>query len=152
MTNKLDQVARQVAALAESERFLERKVEELARELRLARGTEDLTSRAAQTVEAVSPSQDITRKTRRPTEYFVGDEGPTPELYAVVETLLRQRPRSFQELLDLTGARPNRIKGVIVQLQRRDQPLINLGSDRQALWFIATPQVLERFARSFRRR
>jgi hypothetical protein len=103
---------------------------ELEKQLRLARGTKDTAS----------------------TEYRVGDEGPTPELMAVIKRMLEERPLTFQALLDETGARANRIKGCIMRLQREGVSVVNLGNEQKALWFIPDDAVLQRITRAQRKR
>jgi hypothetical protein len=121
-------------AIAERGAILKQQADALEKKIALARGTEDVTA--------------IARKVaRRPTEYFVGDEGPTPELYAAVDRMLRTRRMTFQELLDATGARANRIKGVLMRLQRDEVPLMNLGDERRAIWFIPDQGSMQRLAR-----
>lgn len=71
-------------------------------------------------------------------------EPPTDELYSQIEELLRKKPHTFQELIELTGARGNRVSGVIHKLKLRDGiHLMNLGERRFALWFIR-PDLTER--------
>lgn len=67
----------------------------------------------------------------------IGDEGPTPELFDAVERIIRVRPHTLQELQEATGARRNRISGVLVKLQVRGLPVVNRGTDQRALWSIS---------------
>ena len=106
---------------------------ELQQKLRIARGTRDL-------------------KPVSKTTYFVGDDGPTPELYAAIERMLRQKSMTFQELLDETGARANRIKGVLMRILRDEKPLVNLGNERKALWRIADPSMVKQLRAALRGR
>lgn len=71
-----------------------------------------------------------------------GDEGSTEELMSVIKQLLQGRALTFQELLE-TGARPNRIKSVIMRLQREGVRVVNLGSRYRALWFIPTETTVQ---------
>jgi hypothetical protein len=66
----------------------------------------------------------------------LGDDAPTPALYAAVETMLRERPMTFAELTAATGARRGRLSGVIVQMQRAGRKLANLGTERRARWML----------------
>lgn len=100
---------------------------------RLARGTADVTAEAR----AVSV-------TAGPGVYRVGDEGPTPELMQAVRRMLVEHPMTFQEILDMTGARANRVKGVIMRLQREGTAVVNLGTEAKAIWFCPSPEVLKR--------
>lgn len=68
----------------------------------------------------------------------IGDEAPTAELRAIVVRMVRQRPWTFHELTEATGARRGRLSGVLVALQREGEPLVNLGTERRARWFLAS--------------
>ena len=128
------EISTRLSKLAEETKRLTDEAAELKQKLRIARGTRDNVKMA------------------RATEYFVGDEGPTPQLYDAVERMLRQRSMTFQELLDETGARANRIKGVLMRIQRDEKPLVNLGSDRKALWRIADPNMVRQLRMALRGR
>lgn len=78
---------------------------------------------------------------------LIGDEMPTPALMALVQTLITEKPHTFQELLEATGARDNRIKGVLMRLQREGAKLVNLGTQTKALWFIPNEDVMRRITR-----
>lgn len=67
----------------------------------------------------------------------VGDEGPTQELVHAVTAIIGDRPMGMRELIDATGARGNRVSGVIVQLQRSGAPIQNVGTAAVARWFLA---------------
>lgn len=72
--------------------------------------------------------------------WAVGDEGETAELRESVAKLLRYRPMTLQEIVEATGARRNRISGVLVKLQVRGFPVQNLGDGQRAVWFISGSQ------------
>ena len=128
MKNKVDLVeqARQVRLMAE----------ELERKARMAKGTKELKPMKGSVV--VKPA-------RGP--YWCGDEGPTEDLMVAVWRMLLDRPRTFREILEATGARDNRIKGVIMRLQREGKRVVNMGDDNKALWFAPTDEVLKRIMR-----
>lgn len=71
-----------------------------------------------------------------------GDGASTDVLYGEVYRLLREAPRSFAELMQLTGGRRGRVSGALVQLQREGKPLERLGTPEdptgrhRALWRI----------------
>lgn len=65
--------------------------------------------------------------------WVVGDSGPTVDLMSVVEGLLRARPMTLRELERATGARRNRLSGVLWRL-RRDGRVVNKGNGQTALW------------------
>ena len=114
--------------LVEQARQLRLQAEELEKQARFARGTGDVTAEVA----------------------LIGDEMPTPALMALVQTLITEKPLTFQELLEATGARDNRVKGVLMRLQREGVKVVNLGSQTKARWFIPNEDVLRRITRSRR--
>lgn len=121
------------------------------RQLRLL--VEDLARRvpAAPRVEAVAPPVEvIDERDPKPVNYHVGDSGSTDELTEIVLELLSQRPMYFREIVEETGARANRIKGVIVRLQREGHRVIDLApaGALKALWFVPSDEVLERLIRT----
>lgn len=75
-----------------------------------------------------------TRENVRP--FFVGDESTTQELKSAVERAIRSRGMTLADLETETGARRNRISGVLVKLQREDVPVINEGDGYRAIWRI----------------
>lgn len=113
--------------LVEQARQLRLQAEELERKVKLARGTRDL---------------------KRPNH--VGDETSTAELVDAITRLLRVKPMTFQELLEATGARDNRIKGVLMRMQRVGMRLVNLGTEQKALWFLPNDEVFTRIMRAKR--
>jgi uncharacterized protein (DUF2461 family) len=131
MAKKMEKdLVSQAKQLREQTELLEKQTIELEKQVKLAKGT---------------------RTIARGTEYYVGDEGPTPELLEAIRKMLTERPLTFQALLDATGARPNRIKGVIMRLQREGARVVNLGNEARALWFIPDPGVLDRIMRAKQR-
>lgn len=81
--------------------------------------------------------------------YYVGDEGPTEDLMAAITKMLQDRPCRFPEILEATGARDNRIKGVINRLQREGVRIVDVAPEgtRGALWFIPSDEVMSRIMR-----
>lgn len=51
--------------------------------------------------------------------WVIGDEVDTPTLRSTVERYCRLRPFTHSELVHVTGANPNRVKGVITDLKLR---------------------------------
>jgi hypothetical protein len=109
---------------------------DLEKKARLARGTE----------RNIAPPKAVVAPKRG--RYFVGDNGPTEELMLTVSAMLQERPWTFRDILEQTGARDNRIKGVIMRLQREGVKVVNLGEENKALWFIPDQRVLRRLSRS----
>lgn len=66
--------------------------------------------------------------------WVVGDDSQPHELQAAIERLLRDRPMTFQQLIEATGARRARVSGCIVQLQRTGAKIVNLGTPTRAIW------------------
>ncbi len=110
-----------------------KEVERLERQLRGVRGTRDL------------------KKATNGSEYRVGDEGPTGELYDVVHRMLLEKPHTLQALIDETGARANRLKGVVWRLQLNEKRVVNLGTDAKAIWFICNDEVAARLRRALKK-
>lgn len=113
--------------LREKAAELTRAADELVAKTRLARGT-----------------RDNVKPLTRASEYHVGNEGPTAELLEVVKTMLTGHARTFREILDATGAGDNRIKGVLMRMQREGVNLVNVGTDTRALWTIMSPEAYAR--------
>lgn len=117
----LVEIARQKRLTAEA---LEHEAAELERQATMAKGTQ----------------RDI-----KPEELpLIGDEMPTPALMALVQALISDKPCTFQELLHATGARDNRVKGVLMRLQREGHRVINLGTQAKALWFLPSDEAMRR--------
>lgn len=132
---------RNTVDLVEQARTLRLQVEALEKKVALARGTQRVRRPTGQVI--VKPA-------RGP--YFVGDESSTGNLMAVVQRMLTERPWRFQEMLEATGARDNRIKGVIMRLQREGVRVVDVAPEgsNKALWFIPSDEVLARLARAKR--
>lgn len=129
MNTKTTKTSEQIIQnLADKANNVAKEAEELMRQIRIARGTRDLTPVPAPT--------------------YVGDEGPTGELLEAVRRLVTERPQMHQDLLQATGARADRIKGVLMRIQREDDSrLVNLGTETRALWFIPDGETLKRLRR-----
>lgn len=74
--------------------------------------------------------------------YRIGDSAPPHELNSEVKRLIQERPMSTQELIEITGARLTRVSGALVALQRSENQLLNLGSQRRARWFLVGDNVV----------
>jgi hypothetical protein len=123
--------------IVEQARQLRLQAESLEKTARLARGTGRIKRPTGQVL--VKPA-------RGP--FYVGDDGPTEELMVVVQAMLQDRPSRFQEILEATGARDNRIKGVIMRLQREGVNVVDVSPVQgKALWFIPSQEVLQRITR-----
>lgn len=133
----MDKAKKIVVDLVEQARQLRLDAEALEKKVQLARGTQRVTR----------APQNIIVKPHGP--HWVGDEGPTEQLMIVVKDMLEERPLRFQEILDATGARDNRIKGVIMRLQREGVRVVDVSPPHsgKALWFIPSDDVLKRLER-----
>lgn len=131
-----------IVDLIEQSRQLRLQAEELEKKLTHARGT-------ARIRKPTIPmrAQVIVKPARGP--YYVGDEGSTEELMATIQRMLMDRPRMFQDILTETGARDNRIKGVINRLQREGVRIVDVAPEGtgKALWFIPSDEVMKRIMR-----
>ncbi len=109
---------------------IEEQAKRLERELKLARGTGEHApvKKALATAPAMKPGAN---------PYFIGDDTSTAKLSETIERCISDRPRTRAELVELTGANPNRINGVINRLQVGGAPVKNLGTKAKALWYIA---------------
>lgn len=123
--------------LVEQARQLRMQAEALERDARRARGTQ----------RNLKPGNVIVKPKHGPN--YVGDDGPTEELMRVVQAMLTERPLRFVEILEATGARDNRIKGVIMRLQREGVRVVDVAPAGigKALWFIPSDEVLKRLER-----
>jgi hypothetical protein len=124
--------------LVEQARQLRMQAEALERMAKMAKGTKELPK----------TGNVVVKPARGP--YWCGDEGPTDELMTQVWRMLLDRPYTFQQILDATGARDNRVKGVIMRLQREGKRVVNIGDPNRALWFAPSDEVLKRILASKR--
>lgn len=128
--------------LVEQARQLRLQAEELEKNARRARGT--------QRMRRATAGQNVIVKPSGP--YWVGNEGSTEELMETIQKMLTERPWRFREILDATGAGDNRIKGVIMRLQREGVRVVDVAPEGtgKALWFIPSEAVLDRLTRARR--
>lgn len=125
---------REQHAREEAEARLKREEAEAAI-ARLARGTRDVPASKLPTI-PLMPAHPPARRS----PYWVGDDGPTDELKAAILRCIQGNPNgtTFQEILQATGARGNRVSGAIVKLQRDGHRIKNLGDQRVARWWAPT--------------
>lgn len=77
----------------------------------------------------------------------------TKILYDKVLGLITERPRLFRELVaetDTANGGENRVKGVLVRLQRDGHPVVNLGNGSRAIWFCDVHDRVSEIARGRR--
>lgn len=134
----IEQLANRAHELAAHGRELAIEADRLEQQIRLARGTRE-----------ISP---LLR--RRASGAYGGREADnisTPALYETIRDLVAARPMRFRDLVEATQAGENRIKGVIVRLQRDGVGLLNLGDQAKALWFIPSDETRKRITKRDRR-
>lgn len=148
----------------------------LIRQVTLARGTRDLepapsvTPSAPTAKGAAAPSAPRTPGERGPGEYAqvrrrrpateADTSKPAPdvskrdtstsELYQKVQSTLSDKPYTFRDLVGVLGLEAkdeNRVKSIIVRLQRDGAPLVNLGNGSRAIWWIDVHGRIEAIAR-----
>jgi len=110
----LDELTASIAAWAKQADEVARKATELQKMVVRARGTRD-------NIQPMQPIQPI------------GDHASAEALYAEVERLLKLAPRSHSELMSLTGARSNRISGIVNKLHETGH-VRNTGLPHRAIW------------------
>ncbi len=138
---------RKTVDLVEQARQLRQQAEALEKMVKKARGTR----RNTKVPWFGEPKGDkLMRPTRSP--YFVGDEGSTEQLMDAVQRMLAERPWNFHDMLEALGARDNRIKGVIMRLQREGVRVVDVAPSGtgKALWFIPSDAAVRVIARARR--
>lgn len=90
----------------------------------------DLNTLAKKVVELKQKALDV--KTR----WWIGDQTSTETLINKVQEVISNRPRTLQELHEMTGASRSRISGAIVRLQVNGLQVQNLGTKYRALWWL----------------
>lgn len=85
-------------------------------------------------------------------QHVLGDNGPASELREFVYRLISQRPFSHRELCIVSGARENRISGVLADLREDPKTRVaNLGDGSRGRWLILPldlkPSPLAKFRR-----
>ncbi len=70
--------------------------------------------------------------------WWIGDETSTDELIWKVQEVISNRPRTLQEIHEVTGASRARCSGALVRLQVNGLPVQNLGTRYRALWWLPT--------------
>lgn len=106
----------------------------LEQNVRLARGTK-------------RDIQGITQPTApaQPRPMLVTDVASSP-LYAKVRELVTTRPLTLRELIEQTKAEENKVKVVLMRMQRDEIGLMNMGNRYRALWFIPSEAFRKQFA------
>ena len=142
----ITQLANRAHALAEHSRTLAREAEDLEAQVKLARGTALDVSKEAAAAGAKPARPDGSYSVSRARRNVVVPNGEpaTHELYETIKQLITDQPRRFRDIVEATHAGENRIKGVLVRLQRDGAGVVNLGDGARALWFIPDDEVLAR--------
>lgn len=66
----------------------------------------------------------------------IGDDTEARVLIERVRVLISERPMTTRELVSATGARPSRVSGALVAIQRGTDKVLDLGSPRLGRWFL----------------
>jgi hypothetical protein len=107
----------------------DRSIEELSASISAWAKKADEVARQAAELEQIVVRARGTRDFAKP----IGDDAPASVLQAEVERLLAIKPRTHQELVTLTGARTNRISGIVFRLYETGA-VRNTGLPHRALW------------------
>lgn len=128
--------------LVEEARQLRMQAEELEKKVQHARGTARMRKPTLQARPNV-----IVKPARGP--YWLGNDGTTRDLMDAIARMLMERPWLYRDIVEATGAGENRIKGAITALQREGRRVVDVAppGTGKALWFIPSPEVLDRIAR-----
>lgn len=106
--------------------------EKLESQIRLARGTREIEPMTLAEAESIPVAVND-----KPSDQVRADgESSTRDVINQVRTMLEARPCTFRELKEACQVSDNRLKGVIVQLQRAEIGLLNLGSPARASWYV----------------
>lgn len=137
-TNTNPDTTKKLAELAERARVLSHETEQLAQallleqQLRTAKGTRrDLAGKAHAAVAAALPKPSVA-------------DSP---LYEQIRQMVTAKPYTLRDLIAETKAEENKVKVVLLRMQRDEIGLTNLGSQYRALWFIPDAKLLERLKR-----
>lgn len=137
ITPDLESLAAQLSELKVRHEAAEAEISTLEEQLhaqlsgQLARGTRNsLGGKAADAVKAA----------QKRSPWYVGDDGPTPDLIAAIAGACTEAPRGHAEIVELTGARPGRVSGALVEMRRGRMPLVNIGTEKnKAIYWFVTP-------------
>ena len=125
MNTSIPEIVAELHDIREKSESLAEQTKRLEESLRLARGTGDHTAKAIAARGAKG-------------SFNIGDNTDTPTLIATVERAITGYARTLRELVELTGARRNRISGALVKIQVAHPTSVqNVGNDARALWYIA---------------
>jgi hypothetical protein len=72
---------------------------------------------------------------------------PHNALFDQIEGLLRARPMILQDIIKTTGAETNKVKVVLLKMQREQIGIVNLGNQFRALWFIPDTEAVAKLVR-----
>lgn len=119
---RLSELSEQSARLAQHIQELQQRIA-LEQNVRLARGTR-------RDVKAPTPGKGVPVVAPP-----VNDVASSP-LYLQMKEMLAKRPYTLQELIETTKAEANKVKVVIMRMQRDEIGLENMGNRFRALWYI----------------
>lgn len=118
-----------------------------ARILELAARAKQLNADAEALAEAIALEQStkFARGTKRDMQPIarVDDVSATP-LYLEMKTMLERRPMTLREVIEATKAEENKVKVVLMRMQREEIGLVNMGNRYRALWYIPSESFRKR--------
>lgn len=103
--------------------------------------------RIGEVVKEIRPRLKNVGSEDRPAWWLVpGNSAPTAQLNAAVLALMAFRPISYKELVDYTGAKPDRVAGAI-GIAVKTKPVLELGTPVSRRWFLVPEGSLGRIAK-----
>ena len=133
----IEDIKEHLATLAQRSRELAEQADALQKQIAFARGTRDLVDARVRDNAgrySITPGKSAKRVA-------------LDELHATIRHLITERPMLFRDLVELTKADENQIKGVLMRLQRENAGVVNLGNGRIARWFIPSAAILAKLTR-----
>lgn len=147
---EIEQLALDIAERSARAQALASDIQQLAAQvdrLRKVGGTRDLAADTQPATRARSRTATIAPA--------IVNEAPaesTPDLYQAIERYITEEPRTFRAIKAQFPVTDNRIKSVLIRLQRDGRGVANLGNSARAIWFIPSPEAIDRIAKLRRER
>lgn len=135
-TRTLHAIRDRLAELDAEAAKMQAEADRLALELktRMARGTREMKPMQRKK----TPANGVPVAAVHTQSFHIGDETDSATLNETVKRCIAERPRTRQEIIELTGARANRINGALIALQVQGLPVKNLGNRYRAVWYLPT--------------
>lgn len=142
---EIEKLASDIAERSARAQALASDIQQLAAQvdrLRKVGGTRDLAADTQPPVRARSRTSTIAP--------VIVNEAPaesTPDLYQAIERYITEEPRTFRAIKGQFSVADNRIKSVLIRLQRDRRGVVNLGNSARAIWFIPSAEAIDRVAK-----